>query len=366
MPETLDGVPVTRARVLRVIGDMIMEPPATVTNIVGADGLAPTSPCHLIQGSGGPVTVTANPAIQVGVAGQCLTLEGASNTNTVTWNTGNGLHLHGPFTMAAEDILVLLYDADNASWCEVSRNAPASEKAWAFISQDPAASINYVGGYYKFGASDNDFNPSINFGTANAAYGAHFFIVAAAGGGGGTDTVIRVTGTSMTDGGVRATPDTEDLTADDAGAAGAYYETSKKWIGTVAVEKISGPDLLCNYGFCKYWDNNNTDFRLIGFEATWLGARNDTGADIRLLHHKASGWTYNTGSTPSPPTAVASMATDYNTEKEIRGAEEGAWKRDNLATAVGGGNSEGTIIEITTTTNNTYAVGNFMLRIRPD
>lgn len=366
MPEILNGVSTTTARVLRVTQDIILESPAAVTSITAAGGLTPTSPCHHIVGSGGAVIVTASPAIAAGAAGQLLILEGTDDTNTVTWNTGNGLHLHSPFTMTDKDTLTLMYDADNSLWCEVSRNAPVSEKSWSYISQDTATSIHYVGGYYKFGVSDNDFNPSISFGTVNAAYGAHFFVVAAAGGGGGTNTVIRVTGASVMDSGVRVATDTEDLTIANDGAAGAYYETVKKWIGQVAIEKISGPDLLCNYGYCKYWDNNNTDFRLVGFEATWIGARNDTAPNVRLLHHKADEWTYNAGSTPSPPTAIASMVADYNTEIQIRADEEGAWKRDNLTTMINGANSEGTIVEITTTTNNTYAVGNFMLRIRPN
>ena len=239
----------------------------------------------------------------------------------------------------------------------------ATEKTWAFKSRDGNTGTSYVGGFYMFGSTDNDFNPSTTLGTANAAYGAHAFLVQAAGGGGGTDTVIRVTGTSITDAGVRTTSDTQDLTVDDAGAAGTYYETSKKWIGLVTIAKISGPDLLCNYGFCKYWDSNNTDFTITGFEATWLGAANDSSPDIELLHHKTTGWTYNAGSTPTPPTAIASMATDYVTEIQIRTDEEGAWKRANLSQAIAGSGSEGTIICITTTSNRAYAIGNFMMRV---
>lgn len=366
MVEILDGVKTTTARVLRITQDRIMEPSAA-TNITAASGITPTAPLMRVQGNGGAITVTANPQIVAGIDGQVLIVEGNDDTNTVTLADGTGLHLHsGAFTLGAHDTIVLVYDANQSEWQEQSRNAVASEKAWAFMSRDANTGSNYVGGHYEFGASDNDFNPSINFGTANAARGAHFFIVAAAGGGGGTDTVIRVTGTSMTDAGVRATSDTEDLTADDAGAAGAYYETAKKWIGQIAIEKISGPDLLCNHGFCKYWDNNNNDFRLVGFEATWLGAKNDNTPDIILRHHNATGWTYNNGSTPTPPTAIASMATDYDTEIRIRTDEEGAWKRDNLTTTIDGSGSEGIIIELVTTTNRTYAIGNFILRIRPD
>ena len=59
------------------------------------------------------------------------------------------------------------------------------------------------------------------------------------------------------------------------------------------------------------------------------------------------------------------MATDHNTEIFIKLAEEGAWKRDNLSTDIRGGTAEGTIVELTTTTNRTYAIGNFMVRISP-
>jgi len=250
--------------------------------------------------------------------------------------------------------------AGSLSWA-----ASASEKTWAFMSRDASTGTNYIGGYYAFGSAADDFNPAITLGTANASYAAHVFLVQAAGASGGTDTVIRVSGTSIDDQGNRTAADTQDLTVDDAGAAGTYYETSKKWLGQVTITKISGPDLLCNYGFCKYWDNNNTNFRIAGIEATWLGAANDATPDILLRHHKATGWTYNAGAAPTPPAAVASMAVDHNTEIQIRNNEEGAWKRDDLATDVAGGTSEGTIIELVTTANRAYAIGNFLIRITP-
>lgn len=241
----------------------------------------------------------------------------------------------------------------------------ASEKAWTFTSPSGSSGTFYYGGYYDFAASDNDFNPAVNYGTVNASYAAHFFIVCAAGGVGGTDTVIRVTGTSITDEAVRTAADTEDLTADDAGVAGAYYETSKKWIGQVSVEKISGPDLLCNYGLCKYWDNNNSDYAVTGLEVTWLGGANDASPNILLRHHKTSGWTYNAASTPTPPSAIADMNTDHNTEIQVVNGENGAWKRTNLSTNIAGSGSEGTIWEIVTTSNKTFELGNILMRITP-
>ncbi len=241
----------------------------------------------------------------------------------------------------------------------------ASEKTWAFMSRDASSGTNYIGGFYKFGTTDNDFNPSITFGTVNVSYAAHFFLVQAAGASGGVDTVIRVTGTTIDDNGNRTTGVNVDITVDDAGAAGTYYETTEKWLGQVTVAKQSGPDLLCNYGYAKYWDNNNTDFKVVGVEATWLGAKNDANPDIHLHHHKSTGWTYNAGSAPTSPTEIATMNGDHVTEIQIAVDQEGAWKRTNLSTDIMGSNGEGTIIELTTTTNRTYAIGNFLVRITP-
>jgi len=242
-------------------------------------------------------------------------------------------------------------------------NGGLSNKSITFDSPAGSSGTFYYGGFYLFG-TDNDFNPSITFGTANSSYAAHFFLVQAAGASGGTDTVIRITGTSITDAGVRTTSDTQDLTVDDAGVAGTYYETSKKWIGQVTVAKQSGPDLICNYGFTKYWDNNNTDFTLLGVDTTWLGGANDSAANISIIHHKSTGWTYNAGAAPTPPVAVADMNSDHNTEINIVNNENGAWKQDGLNEDIVGSTNEGTILEITTASNKTFELGNMILHIR--
>ncbi len=250
--------------------------------------------------------------------------------------------------------------AGNLKW-----GANASTRAFTFSSPSGGSGTTYAAGHYRFGATDNDFNPSITFGAANGAYGDHIFLVAAAGASGGTDTVVRVTGTSMQDDTTRTPGDTEDLTLDDAGAAGAYYETAKKWVGQVTIEKISGPDLLCNYGGVKYWDDNNEDFKVAGLDVTWLGGANDAGAELLLRHHKATGWTYNIGAAPTPPAAIASMNADYVTEIDVVNGEEGAWKQTNLTTNVAGSDSEGIFIEIITSANKTFEIGNFLIRVVP-
>ena len=236
-----------------------------------------------------------------------------------------------------------------------------SEKTWAFSSLSGSSGTFYFGGFYHFGATDDNFSPSINFGTANAAYGGHVFVVL------GEVTVdeltIRVTGTSVTDSGTRTAGDSEDIVIPNGTAIDSYFETVKKFIGQVTIELISGTAKLCNYGQAKYWDNDNTDFTISGVDVTWVGGANDSTPDIQLIHHKDTGWTYNAGAEPTPPTPVASMAGDYVTEIQVKNGEPGAWKRTNLSESVEGSGSEGTIIAIVTTANKAFEEGNFLLRI---
>jgi hypothetical protein len=239
-----------------------------------------------------------------------------------------------------------------------------SEKSWAFTSPAGSSGAFFYGGYYDFAATDNDFSGGPTWGTANSSYAAHFLVVL------GAQTVdeltLRVTGTSMTDGGVRdATPDTEDIVIPNSTAVDSYFETTKKWIGQVTITVISGTAKTCNYGWCKYWDNNNTDFKTTGVEAVWLAGANDANIDIQLLHHNATGWTFNAGAEPDFPTPIASLQGDHVTEYQAVNGENGAWKRDNLSTVIDGSGSEGTLFCVITTANKAFELGSLLLRIIP-
>jgi hypothetical protein len=212
-----------------------------------------------------------------------------------------------------------------------------SRQTWAvpFTSTPEPA---YLGGYYDFGTSANDMNPAITFGTALVPYAAHFMVVAASG---ATDTEITVTGTSITDAGVRTESDTEVLQLVSA-SANVYYETGKKWLGQVSVEKTAGTDRLVNYGWCKYWDNGNNDFTVTGGEIVWMGDNTST-IDFVIYHHKATGWTYNASAEPDPPELIR-MSDDHATDIQTRSNEYGAWKRANLSQLVSGSSSEGIVV----------------------
>jgi len=234
---------------------------------------------------------------------------------------------------------------------------PTITANWSFDSPAGSTGTFYFGGFYLFHSAA--FTPAggTNVGSANSSYSAHVLVVLGAA---STDMVVRVTGTSITDAGVRTATDTEDIDT-SGGSTNDYYETSKKFIGQVSVTLQSGTGVTINSGFSKYWDDENSDFTVRSLEATWLAGASDTGIDIELIHHQDTGWTYGAGGTPTTPTAIASLATDLGTESETVNGEPGAWKRTNLSEAITGSGSEGILWRITTTANKAFELGNLTM-----
>jgi len=76
-----------------------------------------------LESDGGFVDVTADPQISAGnVAGQTLRLIGASNTDAIRLEDGDGLALNGSWDSVAGAVLSLLWDEDSTLWREVSRS----------------------------------------------------------------------------------------------------------------------------------------------------------------------------------------------------------------------------------------------------
>jgi hypothetical protein len=70
-----------------------------------------------ITGSGGAVTITANPQIAAATnVGQQLIIYGNSDTNTVTLSDGTGLNLNGPITLRNHSIIGLIWNG--SVWAE--------------------------------------------------------------------------------------------------------------------------------------------------------------------------------------------------------------------------------------------------------
>jgi hypothetical protein len=76
-----------------------------------------------VSGNVGPADISAIPQVEAGgVDGQLLRIVGASDTNTVKLEDGDGLALNGYIYLGAGTILQLMWDNDNLVWREVSRN----------------------------------------------------------------------------------------------------------------------------------------------------------------------------------------------------------------------------------------------------
>jgi hypothetical protein len=231
-----------------------------------------------------------------------------------------------------------------------------------FTSQGIGAGAFYVGGYYEAPAADSNLTEASatqTLGAANVPYAAHAFVVAAAAGaaaGGSGAVEIEVSGTSITDAGVRTGSDTEIVVADiTAMTTDAYYETAKKWIGqvTYTLQNASGATQTTfnadfNYGFAKYEDFGNRDFTVTHIEAVGLPGANDASFNFELLHHSSTGWTYHATAFVPGNSSLFDFATLYSTESDLDNGVPFAIKRTTLSTAVSGSGSEGVVVRITT------------------
>jgi len=225
----------------------------------------------------------------------------------------------------------------------------------------------YIAGYYEAPAADANLNQGSTtqvYGSANHSYAAHAFAVVGGAGtasGGAGAVVLTVSGTSITDAGVRTPGDSETIIADiTAVALNEYYESAKKWIGQITFTLDVGATghtayaLDFNYGWCKYDDRINTNFILQSIECVGLAGANDSGFNIELLHHKATGWVYSAAAF-SPGVTIFDMNTDHGTEQNLVSGEYFAWKRGNLATSVAGAASEGFLVRLVVGANNAVA-----------
>jgi hypothetical protein len=236
----------------------------------------------------------------------------------------------------------------------------------AFKSPTGSTGIFHAFGYYKAPAGAKAFSQAATtqvYGTANGAYGAKAFVVTAAAGtasGGTTGTAkITVTGTSVSDEGVRTASDSEILLADvTAATANGYYETAKYWIGQVTFTIAATDDrdtfaLDANYGFAKYYEFGESKVIINKFEMTGRAGGNDTGFDVQLLKHDGTGWTYSAAAFVPGGTVICSMATDYNTEKNLVSGDRFGYERYHLNTEIDGTvTMRGAVCRITTGANN--------------
>jgi hypothetical protein len=241
---------------------------------------------------------------------------------------------------------------------------PTSFKSYSFNTHSVGAGSYYAAGYYEAPAADANLDQasaSQTLGTANNMYAAHVFIVA--GGAGVTDAgtiAIRVTGTSITDAGVRTGADTEDIVADFTTLAqDDYAESAKKFIGQVTISLVdtaggaTAYSIDVNYGWAKYEDFGNRDFKVTDFEVVGVSGAADTSFDVELLLHSDAGWTYSAAAFVPGGTVIASSKTISAPEDETTNNEYFAFKRAGLTQDVSGSDSEGIVVRVTVGAANT-------------
>lgn len=220
----------------------------------------------------------------------------------------------------------------------------------------------YIHGHYDYATNDTNLTQTSvtqNHGSANEASGVHASIIAGGSGvasGGAGSVEIEVSGTSITELGVRTESDTEIIVADiTTMTLNQYFETIKKWLGivTYTLKNASGSTQTTfnadfNYGHCKYTDRGDKNFRVKSLKIKGLAGSNDTGFNVRLLHHSASGWTYAATNFIPGNGEIVSLADEYGTESNLVNDESFAYDRVGLNTFIEGAESEGYILEITT------------------
>jgi len=299
---------------------------------IDTSGFSAGAPVYLSRATAGELEPTAstivNESLQVGL---CITSHASTGT--------------------------VLVDVEN------SQTLFPVSKSYNYSARNAASGEYFLGGFYNYAAAEaalTNASATQVFGDANNSSAAHAFMVFGAGSTNGTTITITVTGTSITDAGVRTPADSEiiftgdpaTLTLDD------YLETSLKWLGQVTYTLTSdGGTFACdlNYGMCKYDDFQNVNHTIRALEVVGLCDATDTGFNIELLHHTSSGWTFSAGAFVAGNTPLKSMNTIHSTEQNITAGEGFAFKASTINHAVAGASSDGFLIRITTSVNNSVA-----------
>lgn len=240
----------------------------------------------------------------------------------------------------------------------------SASRSYGFTSQGITAGTFYKGGFYDWnGTSVTLTNASLTqtYGTIGRTYTAHPGIVPQAVGTVDTGQVgIRVTGTLDSETGPQVASQTVVINDDITTlTANELAEATSHFSGQVTFElyTVSGApttySLTFNYGYSKYEDFQNRDVTITALECIWQGNANDSGFDIALLHHKATGWTYAASGFSPGNGYIARRSIDQAIEGDVVNGEDGSWKRESLDQFIDSNAAEGTLFEIITTNNNT-------------
>lgn len=313
--------------------------------------VTPTDYIELVDAADGDVTITL-PAIASTQAGRQLRFKKTDSTTNKVIVDGDGSEtIDGALTktLISENQGMMIIN-DGIEWKLLQLTGRVSSfKSYAIAPA--SAGTTFFAGFYHGEINDSNLTqaaPTGAHGSVNQPEAARAFWVSggagSASGGAGTVTIV-VSGTSITDAGVRTGSDSEVIVPDiTATSLNEYFQTDTKWIGTVTFT------LTCtggcthttfnadgNIGHAKFEDFGNSGrlgFTVTDFEIVGQAGANDTGFDVDLVHHDCTNWTYAaTGFVPGNGD-IASLDTDYGAESDLTNGEFFAYKRDNLNTDV--------------------------------
>jgi hypothetical protein len=254
---------------------------------------------------------------------------------------------------------------------------PPKQRSESLSTEGLAAGTYWSHGFYQApaaSASLSEVSTTQNYGTANVAYGAYAFIVASGPGSTDAGTVsIEVSGTSITDAGVRTAADTEVLVPDiTTMATHDYFQTDKKWIGQITYTLVpaggaSTFNAIFNYGLAKYQTMGGIEFEVTDFEVTGLAGANDSAFECELLLHDENGWTYNGAAFVPGGTTIAVLNTDYGAEDQLGSGDYFSWVRNNLSQVVDstGVWPDGVIVKVVVGQTDAVKFANIRIMIDP-
>ena len=280
---------------------------------------------------------------------------------------------------------VMITKESATNWRVLQSTSVATDhKSYGFSPAGTCAVPNYcyAAGEYDGDAADKNLTQASTtgtHGTANEASGARAYFVfgayAAAGGSG--SAWVTVSGTSITDAGVRTTSDSEIIVADlSAGVLNQYYQTDSKWIGLLTYTLVcSGACTQTTYsadfntGAVKFEDfgtRGKMGYTVTDFEVTGLAGANSTVFNMELLKHSATGWIYHATAHVPGNGVIVSLTDDYVTETQLINGQPFAYDRAGIEEFIDtdAAIKEGLIIRITTGANNAIDFGNAHIGIR--
>jgi hypothetical protein len=239
--------------------------------------------------------------------------------------------------------------------------------SYTYVPRSTFTGETYLGGFYQYDSNAASLvqNGSITIGAANNPHGGHAFMVFGAGGTDGTTIVVEASGTSIDDEGTLTPGDSEILVSAAPGAvsAGAFYQTTKRWIGTVTFTlSTDGVNATCdfNYGLVQY-ERTEGGALVSRIQAEGMAEASDGTFDVELLLHKKTGWTYAaTGFIPG--ISIASFLVDNS--QGIQMDEPFSWIRRNIPTALE--TDEGVMFRVVIGSNKAVSYLNMSVAVEVD